>query len=145
MRAPKERIGGGRTARNFVLFGAAGIPLLRFLDPASSQLFPPCPLNYFTGLYCPGCGSLRALHQLLLGNWHTAWAMNPLTCLLLPFLIYGLASELCLRIKGRALPQIFLPGTWIYALCAVIVLFGILRNLPIYPFDLLAPGAMLRL
>jgi len=129
-----------------VLFtGSAGLALLRSFDPASSRLFPPCPLHYFTGLYCPGCGSLRALHQLLLGNWRTAWAMNPLTCVLLPFLMYGLASELWLFVKGRPLPQIFIPGKWIYALCAVIVLFGILRNLPFYPFDLLAPGAMLRL
>jgi len=128
------------------LFSAsAGLVLLRFYDPASSGLFPPCPLHYFTGLYCPGCGSLRALHQLLLGNWHTAWAMNPLTCVLLPFLIYGLASEVWLWVRGRALPQIFIPGACIYGLCAVIVLFGILRNLPVYPFDLLAPGAMLRL
>jgi len=125
--------------------GSAGLALLRLYDPASSGLFPPCPLHYFTGLYCPGCGSLRALHQLLLGNWHTAWAMNPLTCVLLPFVMYGLASELWLWVKGRSLPQIFIPGKWIYALCVVIVLFGILRNLPFYPFDLLAPGAMLRL
>ena len=125
--------------------GVVGLLLLRFYDPASSGFFPPCPLHYLTGLYCPGCGSLRALHQLLLGNLHTAWAMNPLTCLLLPFLIYGLASELMRWPSGRNLPQVFIPGRWIYALAAVIVLFGILRNLPIYPFDLLAPGAMLRL
>lgn len=127
------------------LAGFGGLALLRFYDPASSGLFPPCPLHYLTGLYCPGCGSLRALHQLLLGNWHNAWAMNPLTCVLLPFLLYGLASELSSRVRGRALPQIFLPGASIYVLCAVIVLFGILRNLPVYPFELLAPGAMLRL
>ena len=128
-----------------LMAGFGGLALLRHYDPASSTLFPPCPLHYFTGLYCPGCGSLRALHELLLGNWHTAWAMNPLTCVLLPFLIYGLASELWLRVRGRALPQPFIPGNWIYGLCAVIVLFGILRNLPVYPFDLLAPGGMLRL
>jgi Protein of unknown function (DUF2752) len=134
-----------RTIPVALFAGSAGLALLRLYDPASSGLFPPCPLHYFTGLYCPGCGSLRALHQLLLGNWHTAWAMNPLTCVLLPFLIYGLASELGLWLRGRPLPQIFIPGKWIYVLCAVIVLFGILRNLPFYPFDLLAPGAMLRL
>jgi hypothetical protein len=36
------------------------------------------------------------------------------------------------------------PGAWISALCAVIVLFGIVRNLPFHPFDLLAPGGMLK-
>jgi hypothetical protein len=119
--------------------------LLRVYDPAKSGIFPPCPLHYFTGLYCPGCGSLRAIHQLLHGNLQAAWAMNPLTCVLLPFLVYGLASEALLRLRGRGLPQLRLSALSISALCAAIILFGILRNLPMHPFDWLAPGAMLRL
>jgi hypothetical protein len=128
------------------LFPAAiGLLLLRVYDPAKSGIFPPCPLHYFTGLYCPGCGSLRAIHQLLHGNLQAAWAMNPLTCVLLPFLVYGLASEALLRLRGRGLPQLRLSALSISALCAAIILFGILRNLPMHPFDWLAPGAMLRL
>lgn len=46
---------------------------------------------------------------------------------------------------ATGLPQPFLRGVWIRALCAAIILFGIARNLPLYPFDLLAPGAMLHL
>ena len=45
--------------------------------------------------------------------------------------------------RGRGLPQYFLPAASIRVLCAVIILFGIARNLPIHPFNLLAPGAML--
>jgi len=47
-------------------------------------------------------------------------------------------------IRGRGLPQVFLPAVWVRALGAGIILFGIARNLPIHPFDLLAPGAMLQ-
>src|SRR5580704_5941185 len=122
------------------LFAGCGVLLLRVFDPATSGLFPPCPLHYFTGLYCPGCGSLRALHQLLHGNLRAAWAMNPLTIVLLPFLSYGLISSVLFEIRGRGLPQPFLRAAWIRALCVVIVLFGILRNLPLHPFDWLAPG-----
>ena len=121
------------------------IIMLRFFDPATSGVFPPCPLRYLTGWYCPGCGSLRALHQLLHGNLQTAWAMNPLTILFLPFVAYGLCSHALATIRGRGLPQVFLPAIWIRALCVVIVLYGIARNLPLYPFNLLAPGAMLHL
>ena len=117
---------------------------LRVFDPATSGAFPPCVLHYLTGWYCPGCGSLRALHQLLHGNLRTAWAMNPLTVVLLPFLTYGLLSHALTALGGRGLPQPFLRAVWIRALCAGIILFGIARNLPIHPFDLLAPGAMLR-
>ena len=69
--------------------------------------------------------------------------MNPLTLMLLPFLAYGLASETFRLLRGKGLPQIFIPGVWIQVLGAVIILFGIVRNLPLYPFHLLAPGATL--
>jgi hypothetical protein len=36
-----------------------------------------------------------------------------------------------------------LPAVWICALCVVIILFGIARNIPFHPFELLAPGGML--
>jgi hypothetical protein len=117
---------------------------LRVFDPATSGVFPPCVLHYLTGWYCPGCGSLRALHQLLHGNLRAAWAMNPLTVVLLPFLTYGLLSQALTALGGRGLPQPFLRAAWIRALCAGIILFGIARNLPVHPFNLLAPGAMLR-
>ena len=120
---------------------AAAIATLALLDPATSGLFPPCPLRYLTGWYCPGCGSLRALHQLLHGNLRAAWSLNPLTVLLSPFLAYGTISYAFFEIRGSYLPRIFLPAVWIRVLCAVIILFGIVRNIPVHPFNLLAPGA----
>ena len=130
-------------AGTLVLFLGA-IILLRAFDPATSTLFPPCPFRYLTGLYCPGCGSLRAIHQLLHGNLGAAWAMNPLSMLLLPFLAYGLACEAVFFLRGSRMPQFTLPGAYIRALCVSILLFGLARNLPFHPFDLLAPGAMLK-
>lgn len=121
----------------------AAIAVLEVFDPATSGVFPPCPLRYVTGWYCPGCGSLRALHQLLHGNLRQAWALNPLTVLLLPFLVYGLASYAVFEIRGRHLPRVFLRAAWIQALCAAIILFGIARNIPLQPFAWLAPGGVL--
>lgn len=123
---------------------ALAVIMLRLFDPATSGIFPPCPVHYLTGWYCPGCGSLRAIHQLLQGNLRAAWALNPLTLILLPFLSYDLVSTALLELRGHGLPQPFLRANWIRALCVAIILFGIARNLPMYPFDLLAPGAMLR-
>jgi hypothetical protein len=123
---------------------AVAIILLRFFDPATSGVFPPCPIYYFTGFYCPGCGSLRAVHQLLHGHLQAAWAMNPLSVALFPFLAYGLICESIQYLRPQSLPQMTLPGKWIRALCAAILLFGIVRNLPFHPFNLLAPGAMLK-
>ena len=130
-------------AKAMFVAGMCGLLLLWIFDPAQSGFFPPCPFRYLTGWYCPGCGSLRALHQLLHGNIEAAWAMNPLAVVLLPFIAYGLLSEVVKYWRGRGLPQPVLSGASIQALCAVIILFGIARNLPLHPLNLLAPGAML--
>jgi hypothetical protein len=122
---------------------AAGLVMLYFFDPATSGVFPPCPVRYLTGWYCPGCGSLRAVHQLLQGNLRAAWALNPLTVVLSPFLGYGMISYALLDLRGRHLPRVFLPAVWIRALCAVIILFGIARNIPVHAFELLGPGGKL--
>src|ERR1700741_336490 len=127
------------------LLGVAGIILLRVFDPATSGVFPPCPVRYLTGLYCPGCGSLRALHALLHGELGRAWAMNPLMMVMLPFIIYGLVSAALLELRGKGLPEVKLPANCIRAFCAGVILYAIARNLPLYPFDLLAPGALLHL
>jgi len=130
-----------------LLAGSAGVTAallaLRFSNPASSRLFPPCPFLWLTGFYCPGCGSLRALHQLLQGNLSAAFAFNPFAVLSLPFLLYGAGSRASFLVRGRYLPRIFLPGWFIWILFLAVVLFGIARNIPAYPFQLLAPGAML--
>jgi Protein of unknown function (DUF2752) len=125
------------------LFGVAGLVMLWVFDPATSGVFPPCPVRYLTGFYCPGCGSLRALHALLHGDLRRAWAMNPFAVTVLPFLCYGLASEILLALRGRGLPQVTLPANWIRAFGIAVVLYGIARNLPVHPFNLLAPGALL--
>ena len=125
------------------LLGGAAIVLLRVFDPATSGVFPPCPVRYLTGLYCPGCGSLRAMHALLHGKLGRAWAMNPLMIVMLPFIIYGLVSAALLELRGRGLPEVMLPANCIRAFCVVVVLYAVARNLSLYPFNLLAPGALL--
>jgi hypothetical protein len=118
---------------------------LFLFNPASSGFYPPCPFHKLTGLYCPGCGSLRASHQLLHGNLFSALDLNPLMVLSLPFLGYSLISysmmnsgRLACR-AGRRFPQIFLPPILIWMILGVILAFWVLRNIPAYPFSVLAP------
>ncbi len=54
---------------------------LFFFDPATAGFYPPCLFKTVFGVQCPGCGSLRAVHQLLHGNLQEAWSLNK------PFLI----------------------------------------------------------
>ena len=62
------------------LLAAVGMGLVYFVDPRPAGNYPPCLFLYFTGCYCPGCGTLRALHRLLHGDLLGALGYNPLTC-----------------------------------------------------------------
>jgi hypothetical protein len=108
-----------------------GVVLLHLYNPATTRIFPPCMLHSLTGLYCPGCGSLRAIHYLLHGQFAAALRMNPLLVLSGPAI---LVISLSRRIRHH-------PATPIVAV-VVVVTYGILRNIPCWPFTLLAPGTL---
>lgn len=120
----------------------AALLFLRFYNPASSGLYPPCPFHALTGLHCPGCGTLRGLHQLLHGNLAAAFAFNPLMVLSLPFVGYGLISRVLFGFTGHTLPKFFIQPIWIKLLFFVVMAFWILRNIPSFPFTLLAPHSI---
>lgn len=118
---------------------AGGVWLLRTFDPgAPGSLFPPCPLQAFTGLYCPGCGITRMLHALAHGDIVRALEMNAMVLAMLPGIALLAANELASRrLLGPALSRILYDARlWLGALFA----FGVLRNLPWAPFAWLAPG-----
>lgn len=119
--------------------GIIGLIFLYAFNPSASNFYPPCPFHALTGLHCPGCGSLRALHQLLHGHVFTAFGLNPLMVLTLPFLGYAFLSYFLERLTGVSLPRIFIPASWIWVYLCAVLLFWVLRNIPSYPFLLLAP------
>lgn len=118
----------------FTVFTLAALVYLWLFNPASSGLYPPCPFRALTGLNCPGCGTLRGLHQLLHGHPLAALDLNPLMILALPFMIYIFLSYALVAVRGRGLPRVFIPPALIWAMLWVILGFWVLRNLPFYPF-----------
>ncbi|HEX9989121.1 MAG TPA: DUF2752 domain-containing protein [Chloroflexia bacterium] len=122
-----------------VMCACASVPLY-FADPAKAGYFPRCPIHSFTGLYCPGCGTTRAMHQLLHGNPGAAMRLNPLALLLLPVLVYSFLSFTLEVFRGKALPRLFRTRKSTWLLIAAVIAFTVLRNIPAYPFTLLAPG-----
>lgn len=119
--------------------GCCSVVPLYLSNPAAAGFFPPCPFRALTGFYCPGCGTLRALHQLLHGNLGAALWLNPLTVLALPFLGYALFSLLTEVFKGRSLPPILRSPMFTRLIFLVVMAFWALRNIPLYPFTLFAP------
>lgn len=97
-----------------------------------------CLFYELTGLYCPGCGSGRAMSALLHGELRSAFRNNLL------FLPLGVPAALAffhefLRVLHPKLgwSPIVVPQWAVYLLCAIVFLFWFLRNIPAFSF--LAP------
>ncbi len=99
-------------------------------DPAQHSFYPRCMLKQLTGLDCPGCGGLRATHQLLHGHVLTAFRLNPLLVTLAPLVAVWLVWAGVQRFRHRAFPEIPLTPRRVWLLVAVTVGFSVLRNLP---------------
>jgi len=102
--------------------------MLFFAEPGKTAWLPPCPFFSATGLFCPGCGNTRALHALVHGRVAQCVGHN---ALLIPALVYLLALCLFPRL-GRVV-----WANWL--LLTLTVAFAVMRNLPWWPFCLLAP------
>jgi hypothetical protein len=80
-------------------------------------------------MYCPGCGALRAVHDLAHGDVASAMARNPLVVLVVGAVLVGYAVWVRRRWQGR--PIDWRPPRWLVATLVVVYLgFGVLRNLP---------------
>jgi len=112
----------------------AGAAYLFLFEPGKTGFFPVCMFRLCTGFTCPGCGSTRAMHQLLHGHVLAAFMLNPLFLLAIPFLLYALVRYSVVVMRGGVPRQNLLPASFIYALFFVILSFWIFRNTPFYPF-----------
>jgi hypothetical protein len=120
--------------------GMAGLLIVLYLhNPSTVHFYPPCLLYKCTGLYCPGCGALRATHQILHGHLGTAFHLNPLYVILLPWIAYMLVSRFLCELRGWRIPSAPVSPRLIALLPAIFIVYMVLRNLPYYPFTLLAP------
>ncbi len=130
-------------SRGVRIFVGIAIPLLLLVGALFLyfvQSGPPCVLHKLTGIYCPGCGVGRMCVSLLHGDILAALDYNLLFALLLPFLLYYLLKLYIAYVFGKdALPFFKLNKWGAIALLSVILLFTVLRNIPLFPFSYLAP------
>jgi hypothetical protein len=115
---------------------AAAVGVVAVVDPNEPGHYPACPFLSLTGWYCPGCGSLRAVHALAHGDVGEAVARNPLAVACVPLLVTLFVLWTRRRLTGRARTWAA-PAAWINALLALVIAFWVLRNLE--PFAWLAP------
>lgn len=105
---------------------------LHFRDPHDSGSWGFCPWVAITGYYCPGCGALRAVNDLTNADIIGAASSNVLFVALVPVLIgWWLAwTRLAWTGAKKAERGTQHPGAWIAVFTVVMVVFGVLRNLP---------------
>ncbi len=129
---PRRRVAGQWLAISGML-GLACLVVYLF-DPRRYGFYPRCPLHQFTGWACPGCGSLRAMHQLLHGRVWTAFQFNPLLVSVLPLLVWQITSRFHNDWRGLPPKELFPSPFWTWTAFAGVIGFAILRNLPFFPF-----------
>ncbi len=126
----------------FAVLGiAAGLVLLGVFPPTANSWYPKCTLYQATGLHCPGCGMTRALHSALNGRIVEAVSQNVLVFVIIPYLIFVMLRALWRYLwQTKPRPGWFRWPAWFtYAILGLLLVFSVVRNIPVEPFTLLAP------
>lgn len=138
-------ISGGETTRSklkalaIIAFILGGGCVMFLVNPTSAGFFPKCLMYAITGLYCPGCGSARASHELLHGHVGQAADYNILFVIAMPVVGYYFLSNVLVLAGGKPLPEPKITAAVAWILVVAVFLFMALRNIPAYPFNILAP------
>jgi hypothetical protein len=115
----------------------AGIGVgLAVVPPSESPWFPGCRFRDATGLACPGCGGTRAVHAALNGRIAQSISLNVIAIPLLLLAVYPFvrfAAKGIFAWNWWPLPRA--KAFWI-VLATIVIGFGIVRNLPGFPFPL---------
>jgi hypothetical protein len=110
---------------------AAATVALHVRDPHVQHSWGFCPLHALTGVYCPGCGGLRAVNDLTNGHVTAAASSNLLLVVAIPVtvLLLGRWTWISWRGTGEAvIPP--LPRGVKVGLLVVVGAFWVARNLP---------------
>jgi hypothetical protein len=126
-------------AAGAVLLLAGGAFVLATVPPTAASFYPKCVSHQLLGIHCPGCGLTRAAHSLLNGRLAQAFAYNPLLVLLSPYLLFALVRSVWFWLWGTEPRRSIFPARYTWVLLVVFVGYWVLRNVPVYPFTLLAP------
>src|SRR5699024_1872111 len=121
---------------------AAGIALALILqvvfDPFRTDI-PLCLVYHLTGLYCPGCGSRRAVHAPLDGDLRLALRNNSFSVFAAPlvavgFVVWTVQRVRCRPSELRPLQRVVMP------LFVLVTAYTVARTLPALWF--IAPTAL---
>lgn len=97
-------------------------------DPEECQLFPQCPFRQLTGLLCPGCGSQRAIHQLLNGHPFSAIRYNAFLVVIFPWISAIILFKYFAKNNGEQINRILLNRSVVNIYLLFLIIWWIYRN-----------------
>ncbi|WP_121251609.1 DUF2752 domain-containing protein [Nocardioides ferulae] len=120
---------GWRTPVGGAALALAGVGLVLLRDPHREGALGICPSLLLTGGYCPGCGSLRGVHDLATGQLGEAVGHNLLLVPALVWLVWWWVVQVGAT-TGRRLAGPPSSARFCWLLVAGLAVFTIARNLP---------------
>jgi hypothetical protein len=110
------------------------VGVLAVVDPNEPGHYPLCPFHALTGLDCPGCGAMRAMHDLATGHVGAALDQNLLAVAFVPFIVGAWGAWLWRSWHGRPERPAVYPR-WLPPVVLVATLvWWVVRNVPGVPF-----------
>lgn len=97
-------------------------------DPTESRWFPQCIFYKLTGWKCAGCGSQRAIHAMLTGDFAEAWRQNALLMSILPLIVYMIWLEFVRKSRPILYARFYSRAT-ILTIIFVVIGWTIVRNI----------------
>jgi len=111
------------------------ILFLRLAPLWTKQFYPVCIFTELTKIYCPGCGTTRALEAMAKFDFWDALLYNPFLCLIvIPLLIYLCVIYTLRAHSGRHIPSLLSSPKSAFPVFILILGIWIFRN--IFPFHL---------
>jgi len=110
---------------------AAAVATVHLRDPHEAGSYAFCPWLLLTGVACPGCGGLRAVHDLTHGDVAAALSGNlVVVAVLVPAALLLWLGWTRSRWRGRPFTSPLLSRPALWSLPVLLVCFGVARNLP---------------
>jgi hypothetical protein len=110
--------------------GVGTLALLHFRDPHVEGSYGLCPVYALFGVYCPGCGGMRAMHNLtdgdILDSLHSNLLALPLTIAFAVFVIDWIVRAR----RGRRWRVPGLSAVTVWSFFGLLAFYTVLRNTP---------------
>ena len=121
-----------------ILIGVIVVFVLGILSMLYFDIGIPCVYYEMFGLYCPGCGMTRAAFSLLQLDFYQAFRYNAFAIIVIPLIgLYIIGGIYAWFFNKTNFMYNKIPGFIWISFIVLLLLYGILRNIPQFVF--LAP------